>query len=470
MGKPIEDIRGPSRSDSPSIQNSLQKSSSFFKNEETTPSVFPNPPLRVFEEKDRSEIKEIDSEIHNNPFLARYAHHGGGNNDFGRIRSNSGGSKKNIWIVAGVALFVALVSLTFAFARATVLVTPAQFVIPLDTELAVTYQSQTGFSFEKMTVENTQTDTVTSSGTSMSDMPAKGTVRFYNTYSTTKQNLLINTRLEAPDGKIYMTDTPVSIPGYTKQGTEIVPGTVDVAVHAEKPGPDYNREPTDFVIYGWKSDPVKSKKIYARSTTPLVGGSSGLTYTITDEEYASAMTELDAQGRQKIRNQIYAEVPEGYFTFDDAIVISELERSYAKSSTDIAVPVTLALKATAYIFPKDAFVQAVRSKAPDTLTISDDIGLSFSSASTALFTLPQAPGTDATTLTVSVKGDVVLEAIYDAQGLLGELLGEKTKDVSTILANNEAIESLQVKMRPPWKRSFPSDPSNIEIISAQPKE
>ena len=468
MGKPIEDIRGPQRNDNMSIQNSLQKSSSFFSGDKNTPSVFPNPTIASFEEKDKTEIKEIDSEIRSNPFLMRYAHHGGGQEDFGRLGGRKTGSgKRTLWIFAGVACLGALFSLSFMFAKATVLVTPHTYTVTLDDVFEARYQSDVGVSYETMSVENTETETVTSSGSTTGDVVATGKVRLYNEYSTTKQSLLINTRLEAPNGNIYMTDTATVIPGYTKVGTEIVPGSVEVSVHAEKGGVGYNSEPTDFIIFGWKNDPIKSKKFYARSTTPLTGGSTGLVYTISEEEYNAKIASLQQTVEQKVRNQIYAEVPEGFFTFDDAIMIEEKERTYARSSSDVAVPVTLSLKATAFIFPKDSFVSALRQKSSFDVPVSPETILALDNTEAVAFVLtPESKSVTATAVTVQATGDMVLRAVYTKEALLAGLLGTKTKKVTDILADNDAILSIKVKMRPLWKRTFPNNPADIEILEA----
>lgn len=470
MGKPIEDIRGPERGDRSSIQNSLQKSSSFFGSGQTPPSVFQNPPLSTFQENDKLEIKEIDSEIKTNPFLMRYAHHATGGENFGRLpggrRQNSGG-RKSLWTVAGLVLLAALFSLSYVFAHATVLVVPKVYTVALDDVFEARYQSESGVSYEKMSVENSETETVTSSGSTTGDVAATGTVRLYNEYSTNKQSLLINTRLEAPDGKIYMTDVATTIPGYIKAGNEIVPGSVEVGIHAEKGGEEYNKEPTDFIIFGWKSDKVKSQKFYARSTTPIAGGSSGLVYTISEEEYNAKITALEETVRQKVRNQIYAEVPEGYFTFDDAIMIEEKERTYARSSTDVSVPVSLTLKATALIFPKDLFVLQLRKQKDADIVVSEQTVLTLPNTDGATITLtPESKKSDATSVSFHVLGDVPLEGTYDRDSLLAELLGKKTKQIPDILAGNDAIESIQVKMRPLWKQSFPKNPTDIEIVTS----
>jgi hypothetical protein len=469
MGKPIEDIRGPQKSDQSSIQNSLQKSSSLFTAEGTTPSVFTNPSIKSFEDKDKIEIKEIDTEIRSNPFLMRYAHHGGGQENFGRIGGvrQQGGGKKILWSFAGILCVVALLSLSFAFAKATILVTPKTYTVAIDNTFTAGYQSQTGLSYETMSVENSESETVTSSGSTTGDVVATGKVRLYNEYSTAKQSLLINTRLEAPNGKIYMTDTATVIPGYTKVGTEIVPGSVEVGVHAEKGGADYNQDPTDFIIFGWKTDKIKSQKFYARSTTPLAGGSTGLVYTITPDEYNTKIAALEDAVRQKVRNQIYAEIPEGYFTFDDAILIEEKERTYALSSTDISIPITISLKATAFIFPKDVFVSTLRDTMAEGVAVSPETILQLESVEGANFTLsPESKNKAVTSISFQATGDVVLKASYDKDSLVAELLGVKTKKVSDILQNSEAILSIKVKMRPPWKQTFPKNPLDIEILEA----
>lgn len=467
MGKPIEDIRGPQiKNPENQFKDSDTHQHSFTRHDDTPP-VFHNTSIKSLEDNDRNEINTINSEIQTNPFLMRYARHGKTVDEYDAVSPQSTTKKKIsfLWLVAIGTVLLALASLSIAFDKATIMVQPKSFSLSVDTTYNAKYQATSGLSFEKMSIEKTETGTLTSSSTISGDIPSTGKVKLYNEYTTAKQNLLINTRLEAPNGKIYMTDTAISIPGYTKQGDEIIPGSVEVSVHAEKGGAEYNGGPTDFIIFGWKNDPVKSKKFYGRSTTPLAGGSSGLVYTVSEEEYEKKIEEMRVTLQQKIMTQLYAEVPEGYITFDDAIILETLERTYDKTNTEMSIPLSISMKGTAFIISKQSIVEAIRSSQPEELTIDASVPLELSSMEEATITMPiENKSVTTTVLSVELSGPLVLTAQYDQSKLLDDLLGLKTKYLSDIIEKNPAIESIKIKMRPPWKQTIPTKPSHIDIV------
>ncbi len=467
MGKPIEDIRGPQTKNQDTQFKNISSNTQTVEENNKQSTVFQNTSVKSLEENDRTEINNINSEIQTNPFLMRYARHGKLNEDFGAVTPHSRTPRKIkfLWVIAIFAVIFAFASLSLAFDKATVIVQPKSFTLSVDTTYNAKYQSSSGISFEKMSVEKTETGNVTSSSTISGDIPSTGKVKLYNEYTTVKQNLLINTRLEAPNGKIYMTDTAVSIPGYTKKGDEIIPGSVEVNVHAEKGGADYNGGPTDFVIYGWKNDPNKSKKFYGRSTTSLSGGSTGLVYTVSDEEYEKKMEEMRIALQQKILTQLHAEVPEGFITFDDAIVIETVERTYDHTNTEVTIPLSISMKGTAFILSKQSIVEVIRASQPESIDVDDTVLLAMGDMNDAnLIMSTENKLVDTTVLSVQITGTVVLVAEYDQSKFLADIVGVKIKNIPNIISNNQALESIKVKMRPPWKQTFPSKPSHIEIV------
>ncbi len=232
--------------------------------------------------------------------------------------SSGNGHGKGIWVFATICILALLYAVSFVFVRATVTVTPYSEPISINDEFQAVKDSITSLPFSEMAVDLSDSTSVVSSGSSSEDTKATGKVVLYNAYSTSKQNLLIDTRLEATNGKIYMTDKAVSIPGYTKEGTTIIPGSVEVGVHATESGESFNTGPTDFKFVGFKTSPDKYEKFYARSKSAIEGGSTGLVYTITSDERNTAENELLTKLTERALNQMKAEVPEGYVMFDDA--------------------------------------------------------------------------------------------------------------------------------------------------------
>ena len=78
---------------------------------------------------------------------------------------------------------------------------------------AYTNPITTGLSFEIMRLSAEESDLVTATGISSSGQKAGGKITVYNNYSNAPQKLIINTRFQTSDGKIYRIREPIVIPG-----------------------------------------------------------------------------------------------------------------------------------------------------------------------------------------------------------------------------------------------------------------
>lgn len=122
---------------------------------------------------------------------------------------------------------------------------------------------------------------------------ATGTVKISNGYSTTPQIIVSGTRVVS-NSLIFRTQTNVTVPGYTKPGADIIPGTATVSVTADKVGDQYNMtHPTHFTI------PAAESTIYADTTAAFTGGTSKdvtyVTQTDINEAKAKAAKSVEAE-------------------------------------------------------------------------------------------------------------------------------------------------------------------------------
>lgn len=102
---------------------------------------------------------------------------------------------------------------------------------------------------------------------------ASGKVTFYNEFSTSAQKLNVETKIKTASGLVYKTRAAVTVPGYKKSGTKIIPGTVQVSVDAEKAGSNYNVASGQKLTIGAYAGTTRGQKLYAKSNG-ITGGSS----------------------------------------------------------------------------------------------------------------------------------------------------------------------------------------------------
>jgi len=149
---------------------------------------------------------------------------------------------------------------------------------------------------------------------------ATGKVVIYNDFSTDSQPLVATTRLETADGKIFRITKTIVVPGIAKVGVDTKSGAIEVDVVADKAGVEYNIDPADFKISGFKGGP-KYDKFYAKSAKSMTGGSTGETAAVTAQDISQAkektITEAKAEAAQDLKQSLPAERK----IFDDSVAV-----------------------------------------------------------------------------------------------------------------------------------------------------
>ncbi|MBI1839173.1 MAG: hypothetical protein HYR95_02690 [Candidatus Colwellbacteria bacterium] len=146
-------------------------------------------------------------------------------------------------------------------------------------------------------------------GTKNVQKNSKGTVTIYNAFNAESQALVKNTRLSAPDGKIWKTDKAIVVPGAKITNGKVTPSGVDVTVTAEKPGPDYNVGPIPkFRIPGFQGSP-RYEGFYGVSLQPMAGGFSGVTKVPTDADIKKAKEDIETVLRASLKTATFLELP-----------------------------------------------------------------------------------------------------------------------------------------------------------------
>ncbi len=373
------------------------------------------------------------------------------------------GKKKVIGLVGilaiGIFLFV-----SSSFAAATVYVTPRQIPVTLagDAFAAERENDTTHVHFEIMKLEDEGTRVVPSTGTQKVEKKAKGTLIVYNTFDKSPQKLIAGTRFEAPNGKIYKADDPVTIPGMKVENGKEVAGSVTVSVTAAEPGEAYNIGLSDFSIPGFKGTP-RYDKFYARSKTEMAGGFVGTTKVARDTDIIDARHTLEEELSVKLLDRAKKEVPEGYLFYEGAdfyrVSFPDDVNASATSSD-----VTVKGKGTLYgmILDEASLAAAIAAKKTDDgskgLLIANPEALSFSADSPDSFDPSSVKN-----FTFRLTGSIALEGDLDEAKFAGELAGLPHTQSPDVLKNFSSIERIEVDFSPRWIRSFPKDASRITI-------
>lgn len=380
------------------------------------------------------------------------------------IKTNRNGTRHVLWIVAAISVLVLFFAISYLLSKATITIIPKVKPISLNANFsALKDASADDISYDLVTLSDESTKTITGGQEKDVKNSAVGKVLLYNTYSASPQQLLVDTRLEGSNGKIYKTKVKTIIPGKSADGA---PGKISVDIYANEPGSDYNSDPIDFKIYGFKNSP-KYTKFYGRSVGAITGGLIGKSRDISDAEKTKAEDNLKTDLEDKLYKKAQSQIPSGFILYKTAI-------SYELEDVDVSTgddgSFNLSMKGTlngfvldekkltdkiiANILPDDKNSDKYISNLSDlTLTISNKDSVDFLNASKFDFNIYGVP-----------------KVIYkiDESKIATDLAGRSKKEFSQILSNYPNIDSAEMSIKPVWRMSFSDDSNKIKIIIKYP--
>lgn len=381
-------------------------------------------------------------------------------------RSSSG---RGVWYVAVIAIIILVFALTFLFAGATVFVTPRTGTVELSGPIVAEKESRSGLSFEMLVLDDEKSVTVTAEGKQHVEKKATGSVRMFNN-NAAAQKLLIDTRLESPDGYIYKTKTPVTIPGQKTEGGKKVAGSVDVDIYADAAGEVYNIEQADFKVVGFRGSP-KYETIYARSITPIAGGFSGDAYDIPEEDLENHKTALRAELNKSLLEKAMAELPEDFIMYENVSVITFEEPVVEESGTTGQVDIKQHGKISALIFKETDLTKALVEKVitnteENKVTIPNIRELNIELDKGSVVSDPE----EITDIKIVINDKINVVWEVNEEELKEALLGVRKRDFEGRMLQFKNIDRAELNLKPFWKNTLPDKAGAIKIVNTFEEE
>jgi len=383
-------------------------------------------------------------------------------------RKNKKGSRYGIWFLAVIAIIFLFFAVSLLFVEAQITVNPEIQEVSLEQSFSGVKSGSTGaVSFDLMVLSGEEKKSV--SGGEMKEVSEKafGKVRIFNNFSSATQVLDIDTRLEGTNGKIYKTEKRVVVPGKQSDGT---PGSLEVGVYAAEAGEEYNSEPLDFTIVGFKGTP-KYEKFYARSVGEITGGSKGSRPDLSEEAEKKNLTELETTLREKLLERAFNQVPSGFILWEDAVFVEMNKESLEAQPETNTLEIKLQGTLYGFLFKeKEISEEIIFETLPEydktEAYISNLKELEFLLLDKENITLGNVNSIKNINFNLSGNPKIVYK--LDTSALSAELLGKKKSDFENILTHYPHIKSAELSLRPVWKKSFPDKKEKIEIVVNYP--
>lgn len=377
-------------------------------------------------------------------------------------------SKLALWLVAIVAFVFLLFSVSVLFTSAKVAVLPKVKDLVLDEELVAKREAASGdLGFDVMTLTDEETKVLKATKQVDVEKKARGKAVLYNSFSTEPQKLLIETRLEGGNGKIYKTDAPVTIPGSTVKDGQIVPGSIEVGITAAEAGEDYNSSPVDFNIVGFKGTP-KYSKIYARSKGDIAGGFKGLAYVIDEEEAKKVSSDLQGVLKSRMLTRAKAEIPAGFILYDKAVFLDFDDVQPRVEAKESDLPITAKATLTAILFNRDKLTDKLLESAGKKEEEGDFYIAGLESLDFILKDGLDLSSPELKEIIFGLSGRTKTVSKVDSGKLAADLLGIKKKEFRRVLAGYPNIDQAEVTIKPFWRSTFPENPKKIKILVKEP--
>lgn len=289
---------------------------------------------------------------------------------------------------------------------------------------------------------------------------ATGKVVIYNKFSSENQPLVATTRLETSDGKIFRITKNVVVPGMSKAGEETKPGAIEVEVVADKPGEEYNIEPTTFKIVGFKGGP-KYEKFYAKSAEAMVGGAKGETAIVTSQDVAQAKEKLVTEAEREAKEELKKSLREGRFFFEDTVSANLLSSSSSVNIGSQAEKFTydVSVKVQALSFAEEDIKELIRRKETD----SFGTGVLQADFNRNLNYILSDLDIEKGLMRFEVRTDANIAGGVDLENFKKGILGKNSQELADLVKNYPAIKDVEVAFWPFFVSRIPINEGRVEI-------
>ena len=378
------------------------------------------------------------------------------------VRSSTN-KNKLLWLAGIVLVLTAGILLANNFASATIAVTPTQKSTRLDTTLKA-YKSPEAphlLGYNLIEVADEESDIVPSTGIKYVERKATGKITVYNNYSSSVVRFVANTRFKSTDGKVFRSYNTVVIPGN---------GSIEISVIADAPGETYNIGPSDFTLPGLVGGAMYTK-ISGKSAGNMTGGFKGDVNVVSDEDLSKVKAKLEIALTTKLLEQIQKNIGEGNIFFRDSYSIKFVFNEFAENDnsenldTDSKTQkVTLSGNMSAVIFDKKALATSIARRE---LSGVGEEEVDISNWEAISMDLTHYDNLDVVAeLTIRITGDANFVWLFNESGLRDSLAGIPKADYSRVLLDYPGINKAEIKIKPFWRKTFPSSPERIKVTIA----
>lgn len=376
-------------------------------------------------------------------------------------------SKMPYWIGGVLALLAVGYFISSMFSSAEVFVEPRIEAAAVAATFNASRNGKDGaLHFTVVDLSATDSVSIPATGEEQVEKKAGGTIVVYNAYSSQPQKLVANTRFESSSGKIFRVSQAVTIPGATNSGGIVTPGSLEIAVEADKAGPEYNVGLADFTIPGFEGTP-KFTKFYGRSKTPMSGGYVGTAKVADPEAIKAARLDLQTKLATQLSGEIIKTVPVGYVGYPSGFssTFKELAAGVASAtSSDYTITGTATVKGV--IIDSTELAQAIAQNSVRDYTGEPVEVLGLDALEFTLLGKDTINFDTVGSIAFRLEGEAKIVWLFDEEVFKQAIAGIPVNEYAGIFQEFSMLRSIRPTLNPPWARTIPEDVAKISIVRA----
>ena len=378
---------------------------------------------------------------------------------------------KKYWEMVGGILAILILAFLFCYftlSKAEIEIWPETESLTFETKATIDSEgknidvSNKVIPGKTIVVEKTVSEEFPSSGEILKEKKAEGIIRVYNTYSTSSQALVSNTRFISAEGKLFRSLEKVTIPGGKYEGGKLVPGELDVKVVADQSGPEYNITATTFSIPGFAGT-AKYTKFYGKSSENMTGGLREKVPQVTQDDLYLAQKTLEERALKESDTALKEKISSDPLL----VLLKEAQASEILETFSLARPKEELEK---FNFQVKAKSEALVFNTKDVENFIKDFILSQIPESKKLHQeslktnyLPETINLKTGKIILSLKAEAKIYSDINQTDLKRNLGRKSLAEAKIFLENQPHVTKTQVRFWPFWVKKVPEDADKIEI-------
>jgi hypothetical protein len=381
-----------------------------------------------------------------------------------KVPDFNGLQKRMLWGGGVLAAILALVAVQFFFKTAKVTLfakgtlVKADFDFAVDPALKETDAKKAVMAGQKMELSRELTTQFTATGKKDVGTKANGQMNLKNETGAA-QTLVAGTRLRAPDGKIFLTDSEVTVPAGGLDGLgNIVAGQASVAVTAENAGDNYNLAPARYTIPALA--PEKQSKIYGQGNQ-MTGGTTREVTVVTQEDIDKAKDELIAQEKAQSQKALESKAATNYIPLAESFFqnVTATTSSPALDAEATQATLTVKITYTELAVNRGDYEVVVREQ------IQAKIGAANQIYDDGISSAQISPGKREVSgrQEFHFSSDAYAGAKLITKDIAKELVGKRYGDAIEIASKQSGVERVEVSLWPSWSSKLPRFAKNIQV-------